>query len=360
MMIQILKSLGFNAVRLGLMWPGIEPKQGEYNYTYLQTVGNIVNKLYQNDIYTILDFHQDTLSSKLCGEGAPDWYINNTFNFPFPLTEGNCNNHTWYNYQFTYTTNYWYENLYNNPEPLIKLWDVISNFYKDYNLLGYDLFNEPWPGNIYDHPSLLDSTVADKKLLQFYEKIINSIRKNDPYVILMVESVTWAIHVNFPSLPYNVILSYHCYDPPQLNLEHCIVNRIEDAQKLNTSLFLTEYMDLSLVNLTRKYKTSWTMWAYKSFYNITGDYNGFFYPNGTQTNIPYNLYQMFPRSICGKLNIWNESFISYQHNPFCSALTEIFLAKKKVSFINSGYYILNNILYMDHLFSYKDINIRFV
>lgn len=33
--IQILKQNGFNAIRLGLMWAGVEPKKDWYNQTYL-------------------------------------------------------------------------------------------------------------------------------------------------------------------------------------------------------------------------------------------------------------------------------------------------------------------------------------
>jgi len=32
---QILKDMGNNIIRLGLMWPGVEPNRGEYNETYL-------------------------------------------------------------------------------------------------------------------------------------------------------------------------------------------------------------------------------------------------------------------------------------------------------------------------------------
>jgi len=33
--IQILKDNGFNSIRLGLMWAGVEPKKDWYNQTYL-------------------------------------------------------------------------------------------------------------------------------------------------------------------------------------------------------------------------------------------------------------------------------------------------------------------------------------
>ena len=38
---QNLRDWGMNAVRLGVMWPGVEPTEGQYNYTYLSTVREI-------------------------------------------------------------------------------------------------------------------------------------------------------------------------------------------------------------------------------------------------------------------------------------------------------------------------------
>ena len=33
-----LESWGFNALRLGTMWSGIEPEEGQYNQTYLNII----------------------------------------------------------------------------------------------------------------------------------------------------------------------------------------------------------------------------------------------------------------------------------------------------------------------------------
>lgn len=39
---QFLKSWGMNTIRLGVMWPGVEPTEGKYNQTYLQAMNNLV------------------------------------------------------------------------------------------------------------------------------------------------------------------------------------------------------------------------------------------------------------------------------------------------------------------------------
>lgn len=77
---------GFNFVRLGTMWPGVEPVRGQYNTTYLASLQQIVNALAEKDIYTLLDCHQDVLAPDYCGEGAPSWaVIPSKSALPFPL-----------------------------------------------------------------------------------------------------------------------------------------------------------------------------------------------------------------------------------------------------------------------------------
>ena len=68
-----LKSWGLNLVRLGVMWPGVEPTQGNYNSSYLDEIQTIVDNLQSEEIYVILDFHQDIFHRKYCGEGVPDY-----------------------------------------------------------------------------------------------------------------------------------------------------------------------------------------------------------------------------------------------------------------------------------------------
>ena len=49
---------GFNAIRLGAMWSGVEPEQGHINETYIDILKEIVDGLQRNGIYTYLDMHQ--------------------------------------------------------------------------------------------------------------------------------------------------------------------------------------------------------------------------------------------------------------------------------------------------------------
>jgi endoglycosylceramidase len=79
-----LQKWGFNSIRLHVAWEGVEPSKGNYNYTYIEKLKEIVQKCNNFGIYVLLDAHQDLFNRQFCGEGFPDWAIQRT-NFPFPV-----------------------------------------------------------------------------------------------------------------------------------------------------------------------------------------------------------------------------------------------------------------------------------
>ena len=62
---------GFNFVRLGVMWEGVETADGVYNERYLSDVSDLVTRLGEKGIYTLIDSHQDAVTRLNCGEGMP-------------------------------------------------------------------------------------------------------------------------------------------------------------------------------------------------------------------------------------------------------------------------------------------------
>ena len=40
---RLMASMGYNTIRLGVLWAGLEPVMGEYNMTYLEQVVECVN-----------------------------------------------------------------------------------------------------------------------------------------------------------------------------------------------------------------------------------------------------------------------------------------------------------------------------
>lgn len=72
-----LSQMGFNLVRLGICWDGVEPKIGIYDDKYLKKITDFINTLSSFGFYTLLDFHQDQYSKATGGWGHPNWSIAN-------------------------------------------------------------------------------------------------------------------------------------------------------------------------------------------------------------------------------------------------------------------------------------------
>ncbi len=87
----LMQALGLNVVRLGFMWTGVNPQPNVFNQTcvdparmvprwfqppcqlricsgcrYIEIIRTIVHKLASRGVYTLLDMHEDVLSSDFC------------------------------------------------------------------------------------------------------------------------------------------------------------------------------------------------------------------------------------------------------------------------------------------------------
>jgi len=91
-----LSAWGFNAIRLGVLWAGTFPAQrGVPDPGYMATVKQIVLTCEAHGIHVVLDMHSDVHSWRFCGNGMPDWAVDDALHesgmrppygdFPAPL-----------------------------------------------------------------------------------------------------------------------------------------------------------------------------------------------------------------------------------------------------------------------------------
>jgi endoglycosylceramidase len=208
--IKAMKSWGWNTIRLGVMWTGVEPEMGVYNETYVDVMSGILDDLEAHGIHAIIDVHQDVISSFFClYDGAPKWLINLSdtaeHEFPWPLAwdgENPCpGDRAWGKNYLSEEAGAAFQDLYDNHNGMRDhfntFWTKIVTAFKNKSILGYEIINEPFPGNIYKQPSLLLPGVAGSQSLQpFYDIIGTTIHENDPDHIVFYEPVTWGMILN--------------------------------------------------------------------------------------------------------------------------------------------------------------------
>ena len=227
-----LKQWGFNAVRLGVMWAGLMPEKDRINQTYLNEIIQIVDDLASFGLYTIIDLHQDMLSSKFNSyDGAPRWLIDempdSKFKFPWPLKNETINLSVFAAY-ITESCGFAFQCLYDNvnkfDDYFQQYWEIIANtFVNNTAVLGYEILNEPWAGDVYANPLLFLPGFAGRlNLLKFYDRTYETIRKYDQETLVFYEPVTWGVLFNrnyfgtgFTRPPGNdsarTVLSWHYY-----------------------------------------------------------------------------------------------------------------------------------------------------
>ena len=301
---RMMQRLGLNGIRLGTMWPGVEPQRGRYNHTYLRKLTHLVTAASQYGIYSLLDMHQDVMSEKFCGEGVPLWAaVANTTNFPFPLSftpynvsaEGvptfdDCHSRSWTGYYFTEAAGQGFQNLYTNVDGLrdawVKFWGQVAKYATTLgsSVIGFELINEPWAGDAVQHLEDLIPGVTDKKYLQpMYDLAAAEIRKYDTAHTIAFEPVTWDDfgcgfeHVPGGSSWQNLsVLSYHFYLPPDFAIDWQFPARKNDMARLGSAGILSEFGIAKcpgcgntepnrVMDACDDYQQSWLFWEFKPF-----------------------------------------------------------------------------------------------
>ena len=365
--ISILKKLGINFIRLGFIWEALEKKEGEYDYEYLNKMSEIVDKLEKNDFYVLIDTHQDMFSRTLCGEGAPTFYANkltierkcesnllsrffklvtaciplSDYNWNYdeqglPLIEDCKNKGLFMDYHRSPELASIYDSFYKNENGVLdaftEYWAVLAEKFKGRkNVIGFDIWNEPWPNNLWsDIRSLIPGYVDDKYVNPMYKKINERIEKVDPNYILFYQPVPfpdnlplfggWTLS-SFSTPPVDPeerpqVFNVHDYcclggasvcrkgEPnlddaknfcPGFHKSKLSINK-KQAQDLNAPLIVTEfgacsaseacyYEMLGFVQPADENLVSWAYWMYKGYHDHTttaqNETEGIFNSDGT-------------------------------------------------------------------------------
>jgi len=165
-----IAGLGFDVVRLGMTWAGLEPGTDPANdpaictrgtpenphqydatilYRYLDRLKKTVALLGRYHIYTLLDMHQDVYSTMFDGEGAPNWAV---------CTDGVKSVDPPGRWSLEYGTraagiafhHFWTNNVVGDLQGQFDMvWGKVASFFRnDPSVIGFDPFNEPFSTSV--------------------------------------------------------------------------------------------------------------------------------------------------------------------------------------------------------------------
>ena len=294
-----MQKLGLNFLRLGLMWPGVEPVRGQYNETYLDQIDAIVSLAGEHGVYVVLDAHQDGLSEFFCGEGWPHWAVRRVGDapdvpflrdpFPAPYSafvngSSSCGNASCFYSEpqyggaaiptrhacdahkhglgwgeTTFETAQAYQGFWDNwngtGDAFASMWAHVARRFKGRpEMLGYELLNEPFAGDPYENPLIMvpypNPWNADRVNMQpTYAKVNDAIRSagGDQESLLFVAGMTWGdFGAGFSEAPggeeyaNRTVVAYHYYEPPQVTAEAQVRSHSIHGKRLGTGVMVTE------------------------------------------------------------------------------------------------------------------------
>jgi endoglycosylceramidase len=302
---RIIRGLGINAVRLAWFWKGLEPERDRIDEAYLKEIVREVDVLTRHGIWVLLELHQDDYNEQVHGAGFPDWatFTDGRPNPTDALPGG------------AYVTNpalqRAFDNLYANREgirdEMAAAWRVVADAVQPAahgHLLGYDLFNEPWPGSAY--PTCLPPlgcAAFDRLTLQpLQDQLARAVRSADPTTPVFYEPHLLAdfgapSYLRLPPADVQpAAFGFHDYCLPSLLAKQpdresaslgypaCPVldelvyrNAIRTAHAMGAAVVQTEFGDTQdLIELERimaladRHLTGWMLWGYKDWVDYPG------------------------------------------------------------------------------------------
>ena len=166
----LMSRLGFNVVRLGMTWAGLEPGTAPANdpaictrgtptnpeqfnqavlNRYVSRLRTTVDLLGRFHIFTILDMHQDVYNQMFDGEGAPRWAVC-TNNVPSVDPPGRWSLEYGTRAAGIAFSHFWRNNVRGDLQgEYDRVWgDVARAFRGNKWILGYDPFNEPFSKSV--------------------------------------------------------------------------------------------------------------------------------------------------------------------------------------------------------------------
>ncbi len=153
---------GCNCMRMLITWAAIEPRPGEYDDDYLAAMRERLDWAHEVGLWVILDMHQDLYGEKFGGDGAPGWATVDG-GLPYDPARGL----SWAAGYFEPAVMAAFESFWNNADTpdgtglqdhFVAAWRHAAERLGDHPaVIGYDLLNEPFYGNVLGYPEAIQA-----------------------------------------------------------------------------------------------------------------------------------------------------------------------------------------------------------
>jgi endoglycosylceramidase len=274
---------GFNGVRLGVIYKGVEPRPGRYDDAYLDRIAATERTLARNGLFSQIDFHQDLYNEKFQGEGWPDWAVQDD---GLPNPENGFPNNYFSNPALIRAFDHFWAD---DPGPggvglmrrYVDAWRHVARGFRSANrILGYDLMNEPWPGSPWATCAQPAGCPAfdTGPLAAMTRRSTRAIRQVDRRHTVWQEPnvlFNFGPESHLPKIGSNTGFSFHVYclnnDAPACPASESLVfdNADDVAAETDRALMVTEFGATTdrdrighIVDLADEHMVSWMWWAY--------------------------------------------------------------------------------------------------
>ena len=180
-----IAALGFNVVRLLVIYEAAEPVRGRYDEEYLARYDRMVQAFSRRGIRIIVDAHQDIFSRRLCGDGFPDWTLREKDRER--KQDADCK--LWSVHYFFGPVEKSFDRFWSDTdrvqESYAEFFGMLARRYAaEPAVIGFEPINEPFPGR---WGMLHYSKWYEKQLYPLYEKVAAAVKAADPRYLIFAD-----------------------------------------------------------------------------------------------------------------------------------------------------------------------------
>ena len=280
-----LKRWGFNTIRLGVQWAGLEPERGRVDRAYFAEIRRFVRLAARHGIYSQVDNHQDGWGEKFGGNGAPEWA---TYDDNLPWVPGLGHPAEYGNPAVGRSFTSFWQNRAGIQSRYVSSFAALARaLRREQGIVGYDTFNEPSCEYTRDPCEFPPPEHAAGELLHpFYSRIVPALRSADRSAPVFYEDWITASSGEYsvgeppnPSLRrrHQLGLSYHvycasgdCEEGDWQTIQRANRNaRANNAFPLITEFGATEDLETieRVARLADRAGDSWIYWTYKTYFD---------------------------------------------------------------------------------------------